>query len=84
MKFEGHQNARRVGEYVRSLPNSESRLGLLRFAQFGFGAILGKEFPDIPAHDLVTGRAQMNMIIYKQVSRTGLWSCPSMSSKTSI
>ena len=40
---------------------------LLRFAQLGFGTILGKEFPDIPPHDLVTGRAQMNMIIYKQV-----------------
>ena len=45
----------------------ETPLGLLRFAQFRFGAILGKEFPDIPAHDLVTGRAQMNMIIYKKV-----------------
>lgn len=57
----------KVLEYVRSSPNSETQLGLLRFAQFGFGAILGKEFPDIPPHDLVTGRAQMNMIIYKQV-----------------
>jgi hypothetical protein len=47
--------------------NSETGLGLLRFAQLGFSTILGKEFPDIPPHDLVTGRAQVNMIIYKQV-----------------
>ena len=39
----------------------------MRFAELGFGTILGKEFSDIPPHDLVTGRAQMNMIIYKQV-----------------
>lgn len=39
----------------------------MSFAQLGFGTILGKEFPNIPAHDLVTGRAQMNMIIDKEV-----------------
>jgi hypothetical protein len=30
------------------------RMALLRFAQLGFGTILGKELPDIPPHDLVT------------------------------
>jgi len=29
----------------------------LRFAQLAIGAILGKKFANIPAHDLVTGRA---------------------------
>ena len=31
-----------------------ARLG---FAQLAIGAILGKKFANIPAHDLVTGRA---------------------------
>ena len=50
----------------RSL-SSATRLGLLRFAPLGFGTILGKEFPNIPPHNLVTGGAQMNMIIYKKI-----------------
>ena len=48
-------------------PNSVIGGALLRFAQLGFGTILRKEFPDIPPHDLITGRAQMNMIVYKEV-----------------
>ena len=41
-------------------PNSVTGGALLRFAQLGFSAILRKEFPDIPPHDLITGRAQAN------------------------